>query len=103
MTAADTLEQGRVSFDLQAWGRAYTQLSAADREVPLEPQDLERLAVAAHLVGRDKESADAWTRAHHGWLRLGDAARAARCAYWLALSLLNRGEFARGGGWLARA
>ena len=30
-------------------------------------------------------------------------ARAARCAFWLAFGLLNRGEAARGAGWLARA
>ena len=29
--------------------------------------------------------------------------RAARCAFWLAFGLLDRGELARGGGWLARA
>ncbi|MGH2585779.1 MAG: tetratricopeptide repeat protein, partial [Dehalococcoidia bacterium] len=41
--------------------------------------------------------------AHHECLRLGDAARAVRCAFWLAMQLLNTGEVARGGGWLARA
>ena len=44
-----------------------------------------------------------WARAHHEFLRRGDAERAARCAFWLAFSLLNQGELARGGGWLARA
>ena len=29
--------------------------------------------------------------------------RAARCAFWLAFGLLNRGELAPGGGWIARA
>jgi len=29
--------------------------------------------------------------------------RAVRCAFWLAYALLNKGELARGGGWLARA
>jgi tetratricopeptide (TPR) repeat protein len=29
--------------------------------------------------------------------------RAVRCAFWLAFGLLNRGEQARGGGWIARA
>jgi hypothetical protein len=43
---------GRASFGRQAWGDAYAQLSAADKEAPLEFDDLERLAVAAYLVGR---------------------------------------------------
>ena len=96
MTTADTLDQGRASFGRRAWGAAYAQLSAADREAPLEPQDLERLTVAAHLVGRDDACADAWLRAHRAYLRLGDAAGAARCAYWLAQGYLNRGEPAHG-------
>ena len=103
MTIADTVDRGRESFGRQAWGNAYDQLSAADHETPLELEDLDRLAVAAYLTGRDGDSADVWARAHHECLRLGDGARAARCAFWLAFSLLNRGELARGGGWLARA
>ena len=64
---------------------------------------LKRLAVAAHLVGVDAVSLGAWERAHHEHLSRGQPARAVRCAFWLALGLLMRGEMARGGGWLARA
>jgi DNA-binding NarL/FixJ family response regulator len=103
MTTADAVERGRAAFARRAWGEAYSQFSAADREAPLGFEDLERLAVAAYLVGRDDDSADVWGRAHHACLHAGDAARAARCAFWLAFGLLNRGEVARGGGWLTRA
>jgi len=98
MTVADALDQGRASFGRQACADAYAQLSSADRGIPLEPDDLERLAIAAYLVGRDDDSADIWARAHHELLSRGNAERAARCAFWLAFGLLNRGEFARGGG-----
>jgi DNA-binding CsgD family transcriptional regulator len=100
---ADALDRGRELFGRHAWGDAFAELSVADREAPLELEDLERLAVAAYLVGADGESDDAWLRAHHECLRLGDVVRAARCAGWLAQGLLLRGEMARGGGWLARA
>ena len=100
---ADPLDRGREFFAQHAWGDAFAQLSAADRKAALELEDLERLAVAAYLVGADVESDDAWLRAHHECLRLGDVVRAARCAGWLAQGLLLRGEMARGGGWLARA
>jgi len=103
MTTADTLDRGRESFGRRAWTDAFVKLSAADRESPLAPEDLERLATAAYLLGRDADSDDIWARAHHEWLRLGSAERAVRCAFWLAFGLLNRGEQARGGGWLARA
>jgi DNA-binding CsgD family transcriptional regulator len=103
MTTADALDRGRGSFGRHAWVDAYSGLSAADHEAPLSPEDLERLALAAYLAGRDDDSADIWARAYHEWLHLGDAPRAARCAFWLGFTLLHRGEFARGGGWLARA
>jgi DNA-binding CsgD family transcriptional regulator len=103
MTTADALDRARASFGRLAWADAYDQLSALDRESPLEPADLERLAMVAYLVGRDDDSADVWARAFSGWLRVGDAPRAVRCAFWLGLTLLHRGELARGGGWLARA
>jgi hypothetical protein len=100
---ADALDRGREFFGRQAWGDAYAELSAADREAALTLDDLERLAVAAYLVGADGDSHDAWLRAHHECMRLGYVVRAARCAGWLAQGLLLRGEMAQGSGWLARA
>lgn len=74
---------------------------SGDETMPAE--DLERLATAAYLTGRDEESDDAWARAHQQWLGTSNPARAARCAFWLAFGLLLRGEEARASGWLARA
>ena len=103
MIVADALDRGRAAFGRQAWADAYAQLSAADREAPLGPEDRERLARAADLVGHDAESANAWSRAYQDLVSRGEVERAARCAIWLALKLLNTGETARGRGWLARA
>ena len=101
--AVRAVEDGRASFGRQAWGDAYAQLSAAEAEAPLEREDLERLAVAAYLIGRDEESTEVWVRAHHECNRRGDLVGAARCALRLGTQLLVMGEMARGGGWLARA
>jgi len=76
---------------------------AADQETPLEPDDLELLARAEFLTGREDECVDVWVRAHHEHLRRDDQVRAAGCATWAAFNLSNRGEFARAGGWMARA
>jgi DNA-binding NarL/FixJ family response regulator len=103
MTTTDALDRARDSFDRFAWADAYDQFSAADGEAPLAPADLERLAMAAYLTGRDDDSADVWARASQEWLRVGDVPRGARSAFWLGFTLLHRGELARGGGWLARA
>lgn len=97
------LQRARESFDRHAWADAYEQLSAADADVPLSPDDVERLATAAHLIGREAESADAWMRAHRAFVERGDVPRAVRCAFWLAFGAQNMGELARGGGWSARA
>jgi hypothetical protein len=103
LSRTDALERARAAYDARAWGDAHTRLSAADRETPLEPADLERLAVAARLIGRDAESLDLWERAHQAWLAAGDTDRAARAAVWLAMRFLFGGESARSGGWVARA
>jgi DNA-binding NarL/FixJ family response regulator len=97
------LDRGREAFARRAWGDAYAELSAADREAPLAPEDLERLATAAYLAGRDAESADLLARAHQQFLSRGEVERAVRCAFWLGFVLLEKGEFARGGAWIARA
>ena len=101
MIGAGSLQRGRESHARQAWGEAYAQLSAADRVASLEPEDLERLAAAAYLYGKDAD--DLWARAHHAFLDAGHRERAARCAFWLVLDLLARGEQARANGWRARA
>jgi DNA-binding CsgD family transcriptional regulator len=103
MSAVDDLERGRESFRQQAWADAFAQLTAADRETPLEPEDLERLALTAFLVGEDEASDDCWTRSHHVLLERGDVARAARCAFRMGFGLINRAEFAPAMGWFGRA
>jgi DNA-binding CsgD family transcriptional regulator len=63
---------------------------------------VELLGAAAYLIGQVDDSVDAWGRAHHGCLRAGDVAGAARCAFWLSFILLNKGELVHGGGWVHR-
>lgn len=64
--------------------------------------DLERQATAASLSGADDVTEALWIRAHNECLRNENLPRAARCLFWLVLDLFNRGEWARGNGWLAR-
>src|SRR5262245_9318210 len=103
MGDATALAHGRESFQRRAWEESCRLLGAADREAPLEPEDLERLATAAFLVGRDDESEACRTRAHQTFLARGDGEGAARSASWLAFGLLQRGARAPAAGWLARA
>lgn len=97
----DKLKRGRESYKRWAWVDAYESLSLADQAAPLEVEDLERLATSAYLAGRDDDFLRALDRAHHTYLNVGERVRAARCAFWLGLSLLLRGETGRATGWLA--
>lgn len=103
MIASSALERGRKAFGDRVWGAAFSQLSAADRETPLGPEDLVCLATAAHLLGRDVVSDDVLARAHHAFVERGDVEGASRCAFWLAHGMFSRGDQARASGWLARA
>jgi ATP/maltotriose-dependent transcriptional regulator MalT len=93
----------REAFARQDWKKTYADLSAADEaRAELAVEDLERLAISAYMLGKDEASAEFWARAHAESMRQHDVRRAARCAFWLVLDLLTRGEDARAGGWLAR-
>ncbi|MEJ2855099.1 MULTISPECIES: LuxR C-terminal-related transcriptional regulator [unclassified Saccharothrix] len=103
MTRTDVLEQGRESFARQAWGAAVARFAAADDDVPLDLDDLERFALAAYLTGDEDLSTRVWTRAHHEALRRDDPRRAARAAVLVGAGLVFRGETAPGSGWFGRA
>jgi hypothetical protein len=59
--ATPAIETGREAFQRRAWRLAYQHLSAAATESTLEVDDLERLAMAGHLVAAT-DWADGWTR-----------------------------------------
>jgi DNA-binding CsgD family transcriptional regulator len=103
MSDLQPLERARKSFDRRAWAESCRLFEAADREASLEPDDLERLATAAYLMGRDAESEAIRARAHQAFLDRGDREGAARSASWLGFGLLHRGALAPASGWFARA
>lgn len=94
--------RGRELFGRRAWGQAFDELLTAEVRSGLDVADVERLAICAYLVGRADESAGAWERAYRAHVRRDDTVDAARCAFWVAFVLLNRGELARGSGWVHR-
>ena len=103
MPRTSAIAQGHEAFARRKWREAYAQLSAADRELPLESTDLERFATAAYLVGEDAHATTIWTRVHHQLVDQGNMERAAGWGFWLSLSLLLAGEMARSTGWHARS
>jgi DNA-binding CsgD family transcriptional regulator/tetratricopeptide (TPR) repeat protein len=95
---SDRIEHGRAAFARRAWDDAFNLLAEAS-----DAADLERLAVAADLTGRDDASVDAWERAHRAWIDGGDTDRAALAAARLSMGLLLRGQEGPSSGWQARA
>ncbi|NKX56370.1 LuxR family transcriptional regulator [Arthrobacter mobilis] len=103
MAITESIERGRAACAQYAWDDAYQFLSDADRACPLEAADLERLGVAAYLTGRDEAAVEDLERAYQAFLGQGGIGRSVRCAFWLGITLILRGQHARGGGWLGRA
>ncbi|MGH8249681.1 MAG: LuxR C-terminal-related transcriptional regulator [Steroidobacteraceae bacterium] len=108
MEAAQTsrdqeLERARGSYRQRSWIDAHRAFLRADQETPLGAGDLELLAMAAYLIGRDDEYLNFLERSHHAHLDAGQVLRAVRCAFWLGFRLLMRCETGRATGWLSRA
>lgn len=99
----DHVGQGRRAFAVDSWAETCRYLERADDEQPLSLDDLERLAVATYLVGREEDSTRVWARAFRIARDAGDRQRAVRSAFWVGFVLLNRGDLAGGNGWTARA
>ena len=100
---ASELEVARKAFEGRAWRAAFSQLAAAHTEGALGLDDLELLAQAAYLCGEEAASEKAWIQANQRSVENEDWARAARCAFWLGVTLQARSERAQAGGWFARA
>lgn len=96
------VERGRRAYAGQQWLHAFEHLVAADASTPLAPDELEMLARAAYMLGRDGEYVAALERAHDARLQAGDLTGAARCTFWIGHSYLFRGQGSHAGGWFAR-
>jgi len=103
MKESSLCRKGRDSYARRAWQQAYQQLAQADRAASLSAEDLERLAVAAYLTGREGEFLKAYERAYRACVAMRAGTHAARYAFWLGLAALLRGEAGRASGWLGRA
>jgi DNA-binding CsgD family transcriptional regulator len=103
MSASTALHYGRAAYARNAWSQAYASLAAADRDQSLDAEDLWRLAMAALLIGRENDFSAYLDRAHRAHLETGNAARAARCAFWIGFELAGKGDLGQASGWFARA
>lgn len=103
VTGQHTLIAAQDHWDNRAWQASYQAFAAADTLTPLPPDMLERFGMAAYLIGQDDDFLIIFERAVGAFADQGLPLRAARCAFWLGLTLMFLGEFSRGNGWFARA
>jgi len=82
------------------WTATIEALTAAE---PLEPADLEQLATALFMVGREDDYLATLERAFDAYEQRDEALRAARCAFWIGMEFFMGGEISRGSGWFVRA
>jgi DNA-binding CsgD family transcriptional regulator len=97
------LDFARECYQQRAWADAYQAFLRADRDTRLAAEDLDLLAMAAYLVGRDEDYLKALERAYNAHRDARRRLRAVRCAFWLGFRLLMRGEMGRATGWFSRA
>ena len=102
MNDVEELLRAREAFDRRDWVAAYEGLSAG-RSDALLAADFADLATAAFLVGRHNDCIQALQRAHQAHLDAGNQHAAVRSAFWLAMTLMDRGEYAVASGWILRA
>ena len=86
MDAVAEVDRGRELYADRAWRDAYAVLSEADRQACLAAEDLERLATAAYMLGRQDMFYEALEHAHHAHLNGGEPLRAAHCAFWIGIN-----------------
>ena len=102
MDVVEELLRAREAFDRRDWIAAYEGLSAAGSDALLAA-DFADLATAAFLVGRHNDCIQALQRAYQAHLEADDQQAAVRCAFWLVMTLMDRGEAAVANGWISRA
>ncbi|HEU4350299.1 MAG TPA: LuxR C-terminal-related transcriptional regulator [Burkholderiales bacterium] len=95
-------DRGRASFDRHDWGEAFDAFASAERDAPLDRDDLERLVWSAALRGHDEAFLGALERLHKACVEAQEGRRAARAAFWIGFHLSSLGS-ASAAGWLARA
>jgi DNA-binding CsgD family transcriptional regulator len=101
--ATTQLQHAHEHYRLRQWAKAFEAFAHADGSSSLDGADLELFSMCAYLIGRDDDYLATLERAQAAHEQAGAALRSARCAFFLALRLIFRGEMGKGTGWLARA
>jgi hypothetical protein len=100
--AANALSRAHDLHRQARWEEACAVFLTADTEVELGVEDVELLAEAAEMSGRQADAIAALERAFRMRAAAGELDAAASAAFWLFTAFLYAGDIARAGGWVAR-
>ena len=100
---SSALLQARDYYAQRTWGEAYAHYAKAAMEAALQIDDLERHAIAAHLIGRNDEGHDILSAGYREAIRTGESVWAARFAFWLGHDLMFEDRMSEASGWFTRA
>ncbi|WP_426322722.1 LuxR C-terminal-related transcriptional regulator [Microbacterium sp. E-13] len=103
MGSSSDRDAGRSAAADLRWAAALELLSRADARGELAASDLDLLGKVTLLRGEPRASVDALTRAYSAHLATADAAGAVGSAGWLALEMIELGDFTNSVAWAARA
>lgn len=103
VATSDLLERARDAARRHAWPEAYEAFTAAARDQPLEPADLDGLAKSAWWTGRPGESIEAHERAYAALVERGNRDGAAFVALTLRREYTSKLAGSVAKGWLKRA
>jgi hypothetical protein len=90
-------------FERGKWSAAFDLFSSLDTRYQLNGHALESFATAAYMIGRENTFLELLERAFETFYAAAEPLRAARSAFWIGLTLMFRGEYGRGSGWLVRS
>jgi RNA polymerase sigma factor (sigma-70 family) len=100
---ADELAAVKGMFERGMWSAAFDLMSGLDTRHQLDGNAMESFATAAYMIGRESTFLELLERAFGAFCTGAEPLRAARSAFWIGLTLMFRGEYGRGSGWLVRS
>jgi DNA-binding CsgD family transcriptional regulator len=94
-------DDARAGSEGRDWGEAYRLLSTVPY-ADLSIEDVDRLATAAYMTGRDETAFEVWARAHGDCAQADEIELAARFGLRVAQTMGFKGDIARSAGWVER-
>jgi DNA-binding NarL/FixJ family response regulator len=95
------IDDARAAFERHDWSETCRLLAGVPVH-DLAIEDVDRLATAAYLTGRDETAFELWASAHRSCAQAGEVEQAARFGLRLAETLGFKGDIARSAGWVER-